>query len=247
MTNALTPVLLTLLHCCGAADDLRRAIVDVSGNQAVDSTQQYELFDHNEQPLSAQPKMASFNQRCQQAVRRAVADAAEGHTGPIPLYPDPLFHVTVAPRASPDDPRIVYFIMVARDDAYAAVQRLISAFYHPSQACAWHVARPAQGPLPSPHVPKPATHHAPCSPWCISPLYLPYISPTSRSHLACISSALPGARGPQGQREHAHGPRRARQGPAQRARPQDKAARAVGRCGACSGLGLGLGLGLALG
>ena len=68
MTNALTPVLLlALLHCCGAADDLRRAIVDVSGNQAVDSTQQYELFDHNEQPLSAQPKMASFNQRCQQA------------------------------------------------------------------------------------------------------------------------------------------------------------------------------------
>ena len=132
----LAPVLLALLHCCGAADDVRRTIVDVSGNQAVDSTQQYELFDHNEQPLSAQPKMASFNQRCQQAVRRAVADAAEGHAGQVPLYPDPLFHVTVAPRASPGDPRIVYFIMVARDNAYAAVQRLISAFYHPSQVCA---------------------------------------------------------------------------------------------------------------
>ena len=174
MTNALTPVLLlALLHCCGAADDVRRAIVDVSGNQAVDSTQQYELFDHNEQPLSAQPKMASFNQRCQQAVRRAVADAAEGETGPIPLYPDPLFHVTVAPRASPDDPRIVYFIMVARDNAFAAVQRLISAFYHPSQVCAGHVAWPAHGPLPSPHVPTPATHHALSSSRCMPPLHLP--------------------------------------------------------------------------
>ena len=130
----LTPAhwLLLSLHCC-TAEDVRRTIVDVNGNQAVDTTQQYELFDHNEQPLSAQPKMASFNQRCQQAVRRAVADAAEGHAGQIPLYPDPLFHVTVAPRASPDDPRIVYFIMAARDNAFAAVQRLISAFYHPSQ------------------------------------------------------------------------------------------------------------------
>ena len=151
----LTPVLLALLHCCGAADDVRRTIVDVSGNQAVDSTQQYELFDHNEQPLSAQPKMASFNQRCQQAVRRAVADAAEGHAGRIPLYPDPLFHVTVAPRASPDDPRIVYFIMAARDNAYAAVQRLISAFYHPSQVCALHVHSLRTAVYLSPHVPKP--------------------------------------------------------------------------------------------
>jgi hypothetical protein len=179
----LAPVLLALLHCCGAVDDVRRAIVDVSGNQAVDSTQQYELFDHNEQPLSAQPKMASFNQRCQQAVRRAVADAAEGHAGRIPLYPDPLFHVTVAPRASPDDPRIVYFIMVARDNAYAAVQRLISAFYHPSQVCAWHVhgmcmacARPSLYPSAHVHVHVrqpmsmcPSPHpYASSSSWCTS-------------------------------------------------------------------------------
>ena len=154
----LTPagwLLLALLRSGGAADDVRRTIVDVSGNQAVDSTQQYELFDHNEQPLSAQPKMASFNQRCQQAVRRAVADAAEGHAGRIPLYPDPLFHVTVAPRASPGDPRIVYFIMAARDNAYAAVQRLISAFYHPSQVCALHVHSLRTAVYLSPHVPKP--------------------------------------------------------------------------------------------
>ena len=183
----LTPVLLALLHCCGAADDVRRTIVDVSGNQAVDSTQQYELFDHNEQPLSAQPKMASFNQRCQQAVRRAVADAAEGHAGRVPLYPDPLFHVTVAPRASPGDPRIVYFIMVARDNAYAAVQRLISAFYHPSQVCAWRVSWPAHDPLPVTHVPKPAS-------LCPTPM----------------PPALPGARRPQGQRQHAYVASRAR-------------------------------------
>ena len=170
----LAPVLLALLHCCGAVDDVRRAIVDVSGNQAVDSTQQYELFDHNEQPLSAQPKMASFNQRCQQAVRRAVADAAEGHAGRIPLYPDPLFHVTVAPRASPDDPRIVYFIMVARDNAYAAVQRLISAFYHPSQVCVHGMRQGLRTALyPSPMRPSPAsslclTPYASSSSWCTS-------------------------------------------------------------------------------
>jgi hypothetical protein len=122
-----------------ALAETRKAIVDVNGGQVVDKQAAYELFDHENQPLSAQPKMASFNQRCQQAVRRALADADEGHAGQISLYPDPLFHVTVAPRANPEDPRIVYFIMAARDNAFASVHRLISAFYDPSQLFLIHV------------------------------------------------------------------------------------------------------------
>ena len=81
---------------------LRRTTVDAQGNQVVDTTRHFELYDHEDQPISAQPKMASFDQRCQQALRRAVADEEQGHRGQIPLYPDPLYHVTVAPRAHAD-------------------------------------------------------------------------------------------------------------------------------------------------
>ena len=141
-TCALFLVLLLLpARALGNEDGARRAaVVDAQGNQKiVDTSHHFELYDHEDQPISTQPKMASFNQRCQQALQRAIADEEQGHRGQISLYPDPLYHVTVAPRAHTEDPRIVYFIMAARENAFGVVRRLITAFYHPSQLFLVHV------------------------------------------------------------------------------------------------------------
>lgn len=91
---SLHPVTRTLLLLPALAlageDGARRTVVDAQGNQIVDTTHHFELYDHEDQPISAQPKMASFNQRCQQALQRAIADEEQGHRGQISLYPDPL-------------------------------------------------------------------------------------------------------------------------------------------------------------
>ena len=108
-------------------DEARRFIVDVNGNH-VAASDQYVLYDHEDQPIAAQPKMASFNQRCQQAIRRAVSE--QGRSDQITLFPDQLHGVSVAPRAQPEDPRFVYFTMASREIAVETVPRLVRAFYH---------------------------------------------------------------------------------------------------------------------
>ena len=117
-------------------DEARRFIVDVNGNH-VAASDQYVLYDHEDQPIAAQPKMASFNQRCQQAIRRAVS--AQGRSDQITLFPDQLHGVSVAPRAQPEDPRFVYFTMASREIAVETVPRLVRAFYHPSHLFLTHV------------------------------------------------------------------------------------------------------------
>ena len=57
--------------------------------------------------------MASFNQRCQQAIRRAVSE--QGRSDQITLFPDQLHGVTgVAPRAQPEVQRSRYFTIRRR-------------------------------------------------------------------------------------------------------------------------------------
>ena len=126
-------VVLLLLQQCAGADSEEAAVgVDASGAQ-VDDTGEFELLDHAGTRLAGQPKWTAFNQRCRQAVKKALVEPANAGTpSMLTLYPDPMTGVSVEPRSSPGDVRVVYVVLASRASAASVVSRLVRALYHPS-------------------------------------------------------------------------------------------------------------------
>ena len=122
----------------------QQATVDAAGTtQAVASRQpeaeaDVNLYMSDGEPVSAAPHLAALGNRCQQAIRRALADMGQPPSQ-LSVYPDQLQGVTVAPRASPGDVRLVYFVLASRPDAVTMVSRLVRALYHPSHLFLVHV------------------------------------------------------------------------------------------------------------
>lgn len=120
---------------CEGADPPGDAVVGVGATGALipDGSLSYELLDHAGQPLSAQARWSAFEQRCRQAIKKALEEPANGGTpSMLTLYPDPMTGVSVEPRNSPDDVRIVYVVLASRPWAASVVSRLVRALYHPS-------------------------------------------------------------------------------------------------------------------
>ena len=112
--------------------------IDASGTQSSDglSTEAstgVTLIDSEGNPINLDSKWTAFDRRCQQAIKKAITEAESTDAEAMPkLYPDPLTGVTVEPRSTPDDVRIVYVVLASRDSAEATVSRLVRALYHPT-------------------------------------------------------------------------------------------------------------------
>ena len=131
------PALVFLLLRHGAAEALTQAVVDVAAQQQ-NSLDDLLLFDADNQPLHTLSHMAPLGTRCQQAARRAIADA--GKVAPrLSLFPDPLHNVSVAARAHADDVRLAFFVLASRPSAILTVPRLVHALYDPSHLFLVHV------------------------------------------------------------------------------------------------------------
>ncbi len=125
-----------------AAADLAPSEEDVysgrAGNLGLDGIENVTLFDHEDRDISQVAEMEQFQDRCQDAYRRAVW--RERRSLPPYLYADPLLdHVRLGDRAKPNDPRIVYFIGAHRPTATIMVSRLLLALYHHSHLFLIHV------------------------------------------------------------------------------------------------------------
>ena len=115
-----------------------QAVVDVTSGSAAGPVGALTLLDSNGEEISSLPHMAPLGTRCEQAVRRAVAES--GKAAPrLSLFPDPMHDVSVAARAHSDDVRIVFFILASRPSAPMTVPRLIHALYDPSHLFLVHV------------------------------------------------------------------------------------------------------------
>ena len=125
--------LLLLLSRIGRADE---AAVDANGAQSAPESS-FVLRDENALPIATEAKWTAFDRRCQTALKKALAEAGS-ETMPK-LYPDPLTDVSVEPRAAPDDVRVVYVILAARESAPLSVSRLVRALYHPTHLFLVHV------------------------------------------------------------------------------------------------------------
>lgn len=116
--------------------------VDAAGAQRPligenDAREELELFDHTGQPLSAKPKMEPVVQRCQKSLQTLLKEGDTEYKK-LTFYPDALAGVSVEPRALPDDPRLVYFVLTSRPSAAAVVERLLRSLYHPSHLFLLH-------------------------------------------------------------------------------------------------------------
>lgn len=114
-----------------------RHIVDVRGGAAADD-ETVPFVGSDGEPLARQPRLAALQQRCDQAVARALAESAAAPARPA-IYPDPMHNVSVEPRAHEDDVRLAYFVLASRDSAALTVSRTLRALYHPSHLFLIHV------------------------------------------------------------------------------------------------------------
>lgn len=108
------------------------------------ATNEFELTDSDGNQLALAPHMKPLDARCQQSLRRAIADGANladenGTEKKLAVYPDSLAGVAIEPRSHASDVRIVYFILASRPSAPTMVTRLIHALYHPSHLFLVHV------------------------------------------------------------------------------------------------------------
>jgi len=111
--------------------------VGAAAEAAVESI--FELTSNEGWPLSELPHLNALGQRCQQSVRRALAEAEAEPPTRLQLYPDPMHGVSVAARTDPEDVRLVFYILASRHGAPATVPRLVRALYHPSHLFLVHV------------------------------------------------------------------------------------------------------------
>ena len=127
-------LLLNLFVLFVAADEpagQTQAVIDVAGGaDLADPVGELNFTDSSGVALSTLPQMAPLATRCQQAVRRAVADSYKS-APQLQLYPDPLHGVRVGSREHADDLRFVFFILASRPSAPYTVPRLIHALYDP--------------------------------------------------------------------------------------------------------------------
>ena len=122
-------------------EPIMQAAVDITGGSSTptaDAEAGLNLFDASGAPISTLPHMAPLGARCEQAVRRAVAESGRSEAK-LSVYPDPLQGVSVSARAHPDDVRLVFFILSSRPSAPLTVPRLIHALYDPSHLFLIHV------------------------------------------------------------------------------------------------------------
>ena len=98
------------------------------------------LFDHMGRNLNHVPEHADLEKRCQWALKRSIWQERNG-LSPY-LYTDQLHKMSLAERADPADPRIVYFIGAARTTGAIMISRLLLALYHPSHLYLIHVRSP---------------------------------------------------------------------------------------------------------
>lgn len=92
----------------------------------------FNLTDFNGAPVSAEGA-----KRCEHSLREALHQQRLG-AGPR-IYADKLSAVSVAHREHPDDPRLVYFVMLSRPSSHLTVSRLIHAVYHPANLFLLHL------------------------------------------------------------------------------------------------------------
>ena len=144
--GTLLRVVLPLLCAVRAYASARRlpttviAAVDAVGAAAEAAVESiFELTSNEGLPLSELPHLNVLGQRCQQSVRRALAEAEADPPTRLQLYPDPMHGVSVAARTDPEDVRLVFFILASRHGAPATVSRLVRALYHPSHLFLIHV------------------------------------------------------------------------------------------------------------
>ena len=132
-------LVLFLRHHVAGDFSVTQAVVDVTATiEQKNSLDDLVLFDSENQPLHTLTHLAPLGTRCQQAVRRAVADS--GKAAPqLSLFPDPLHGVSVAERAHPDDVRLVFFVLASRPSAALTVPRLVHALYDPAHLFLVHV------------------------------------------------------------------------------------------------------------
>lgn len=104
----------------------------VALEESADSGAPFNLTDYKGE-LVATPRA----KRCVRAVRTALHQQRLG-IGPR-LYADKMAGVQVGPRDAPEDPRLVYFLMLSRPTAHLTVSRLLHAVHHPSHLFLLHL------------------------------------------------------------------------------------------------------------
>ncbi|KAJ1616834.1 hypothetical protein T492DRAFT_523129 [Pavlovales sp. CCMP2436] len=83
------------------------------------------------------PAAPAEAKRCERSVRLALHQTRLG-LGPR-VYADRLDEVQIGNRDRPDDPRVVYFVMLSRQSSHLTVSRLVHALYHPSHLFLLHL------------------------------------------------------------------------------------------------------------
>ena len=106
---------------------------------AVATSEALELTYSDGQPLASTPQLAALGTRCQQAVKRALAEDHADAEKRLAVYPDPMQGMHVEARPHEAAVRLVYFILASRPSAPATVSRLIRALYHSSHLFLIHV------------------------------------------------------------------------------------------------------------